>query len=172
MKVSSVLQHAYIVAQESHCVSWKVGAIITKDGRIISTGYNGTPAGGHENCDDHAKAAGWLDPETGKLKAMYRQAHNEWSSCNEIHAELNAILYAAKSGQSIDGAEMYVTVSPCRECAKAIAQSGIKKVFYNELYDRNTPGWDEILVKSGIKVIHNKVPLNLLKKEFTVSNQN
>lgn len=172
MKDTSVLQHAYIVAQESHCVSWKVGAIISKDGRIISTGYNGTPAGcSHANCDDHAKKSGWLD-SYGKLRGMYRQAHNEWSKANEIHAELNAILYAAKTGQSIDGAEMHVTVSPCPDCAKAIAQSGIKRVVYNELYDRNPSGWDDILIKSGVEVVKNEQPLNIIKKIYTTSNQN
>ena len=172
MKDTSVLQHAYIVAQESHCVSWKVGAVITKDGRIIATGYNGTPAGkNHENCDAKAKASGWLD-SNGKLKAMYRQAHSEWSRHNEIHAELNAILYAAKTGQSIDGAEMHVTVSPCPDCAKAIAQSGLKRVVYNELYDRNPPSWDEILIKAGVEVVHNEQPLLIIKKMYTTSNQN
>ncbi|UYD57600.1 deoxycytidylate deaminase [Aeromonas phage B614] len=171
-KDANMLQHAYIVAQNSHCVSWKVGAIITKAGRIISTGYNGTPAGcSHVNCDDHAKKSGWLDSH-GNLRGMYRQAHSEWSKANEIHAELNAILYAAKTGQSIDGAEMHVTVSPCPDCAKAIAQSGIKRVVYNELYDRNGEGWDDILIKSGIEVVKNSEPLNIIKKIYTTSNQN
>lgn len=166
------MQHAYIVANESHCVSWKVGAVITKDGRIVSTGYNGTPAGKqHTNCDDHASSQGWLD-HRDNLKPSCRQAHNEWSRRNEIHAELNAILYAAKTGQSIDGAEMFVTVSPCADCAKAIAQSGIKRVVYNELYDKNPEGWDDILIKSGVEVVQNTQPLTLLKKIHTTSNQN
>ncbi|QBX32631.1 dCMP deaminase [Aeromonas phage Asfd_1] len=172
VKDANMLQHAYIVAQNSHCVSWKVGAIITKAGRIISTGYNGTPAGcNHINCDQHAKVSGWLDSH-GNLRAMYRQAHSEWSKANEIHAELNAILYAAKTGQSIDGAEMHVTVTPCPDCAKAIAQSGIKRLVYHEKYDKLTEGWDEILIKSGVEVVHNQQPLTLLKKAYTTSNQN
>lgn len=161
MKSSTFMQIAYLVSQESKCVSWKVGAVIAKNGRIISTGYNGTPAGG-KNCCDHAEEMRWIGCTkqftpvfkiTGTyLKHEYRQAHSEWSSQNEIHAELNSILYAARNGLAIEGATMYVTLSPCIDCAKAIAQSGIKQLVYSELYDRNKPGWDKILVDAGIEV--------------------
>lgn len=176
MKASTVLQIAYLVSQESKCCSWKVGAVIEKNGRIISTGYNGSPSGG-VNCCDHAAEQGWIGEipykstglrqdgfqvkKVGLLKE-HRAAHSAWSKVNEIHAELNAILFAARNGSSIDGATMYVTLSPCPDCAKAIAQSGIKKLVYCETYDKNEPGWDDILRSAGIKVFN--VPKRNLDK--------
>lgn len=145
------MQLAYIVAQESKCVSWKVGAIIVKDERIITTGYNGTPAG-QLNCCDVAYDNNWTDRSNGNLKECCSHDHTEWSQKNEIHAELNAILYAAKRGISIEGATMYVTVSPCADCAKAIAQSGIKTLVYCVEYPRNSDDWANILTRSKIEV--------------------
>lgn len=171
MKASTYLQIAYLISQESKCCSWKVGAVIEKDGRIISTGYNGSPAGG-TNCCDHAESQGWLkeDPKqvgfindlghrrlgwNGKfvLAKEHRPAHSEWSSKNEIHAELNAILFAARKGSSIEGATLYCTASPCPDCTKAISQSGIKKVVYAERYDRSPDNWADILLEAGIEVV-------------------
>lgn len=169
MKASTVLQIAYLVSQESKCCSWKVGAVIEKNGRIISTGYNGSPAGG-VNCCDHAAEQNWTkivtDPARMTHKIIlakeHREAHSAWSKVNEIHAELNAILFAARNGSSIEGATMYVTLSPCPDCAKAIAQSGIKKLVYCETYDKNIPGWDDILKSAGIEVFN--VPKRNLDK--------
>lgn len=160
MKASTYLQIAYLIAQESKCCSWKVGAVIEKDGRIISTGYNGSPAGG-TNCCDHASEQGWTKfaPQPRTLGVMtvltkeHRPAHSEWSAKNEIHAELNAILFAARKGSSIEGATLYCTASPCPDCTKAISQSGIKKVVYAELYDRSPTNWADILTQAGIEVI-------------------
>ncbi|QQK88222.1 dCMP deaminase [Providencia phage PSTRCR_127] len=171
MKASTYLQIAYLVSQESKCVSWKVGAVIEKNGRIIATGYNGSPAGG-TNCCDHAEEKGWtkfvqhktLQPG-GKtlLLKEHREEHSAWAAKHEIHAELNAIIFAARNGISIEGGTMYVTLSPCPDCAKSIAQSGIKTLVYAETYDRNKPGWDQILVDSGIQVIkYEKSKLKLL----------
>lgn len=269
MKVTTFLQTAYLIAQESKCVSWSVGALIEKNGRIISTGYNGSPAGGL-NCCDHAREQGWMNhhyhkskkylvknserinqyyesdeiPEQGLyteipenaslaklvkaddplgshivfyknekgityiwsneyrftkqlssdnpsygwystgewfsninnsdrskglivwssknldtqyrpiivLDPVHRADHSKWSAVNEIHAELNAILYAARNGLSIDGATMYVTLSPCADCCKAIAQSGIKKLVYCETYDKAPANWSDILRNAGIEV--------------------
>lgn len=161
MKASTYLQIAYLISQESKCCSWKVGAVIEKDGRIISTGYNGSPAGG-TNCCDHAESQGWLKMkprEAWKTKAPmvlakeHRPAHSEWSAKNEIHAELNAILFAARKGSSIEGATLYCTASPCPDCTKAISQSGIKKVVYAERYDRSPDNWADILLEAGIEVV-------------------
>lgn len=161
MKASTYLQIAYLISQESKCCSWKVGAVIEKDGRIISTGYNGSPAGG-VNCCDHAREQGWTKfvPQTRApyghdlvLTKEHRPAHSEWSAKNEIHAELNAILFAARKGSSIEGATLYCTASPCPDCTKAISQSGIKKVVYAERYDRSPDDWAEILTQAGIEVI-------------------
>ena len=171
MKANTFMQIAYLVSQESKCVSWKVGAVIEKGGRIVSTGYNGSPAGG-VNCCDHAEEQGWLVPKYNKewphnnhiaLASEHRDEHSKWSAKHEIHAELNAILYAAKNGTSIEGATMYITLSPCPDCAKAITQSGIKQVVYGENYDRNEPGWEQILTEAGIKVFQiQKNKLNTL----------
>ncbi|AHY25197.1 dCMP deaminase [Pectobacterium bacteriophage PM2] len=161
MKAGTYLQIAYLISQESKCCSWKVGAVIEKDGRIISTGYNGSPAGG-TNCCDHAEEKGWLKSvkitgpnNTGYsvLAKEHRPAHSEWSAKNEIHAELNSILFAARKGVSIEGATLYTTASPCPECTKAISQSGIKKVVYAEFYDRSPKDWADILTQAGIEVI-------------------
>ncbi|UPW37933.1 valyl-tRNA synthetase modifier [Escherichia phage vB_EcoM_ESCO10] len=173
MRASTYLQIAYLISQESKCCSWKVGAVIEKNGRIISTGYNGSPSGG-VNCCDHAVEQDWTrvvyDTARMSHKSIllkeHRMAHAAWSSKNEIHAELNAILFAARTGSSIDGATMYVTLSPCADCAKSIAQSGIKTLVYAELYDRNPEGWDDILRESGIEVIqYNRTGLRSLNWE-------
>lgn len=107
----------------SKCVSKQVGAVIVKDGRILSTGYNGTPAG-YTNCSEH-----W-DGE-------YTSEHHEWSKTYEIHAEMNAIIWAARQGISIEGATIYVTLEPCADCSKNIIASGIKRIVYEKAYEHN-----------------------------------
>lgn len=171
MKASTYMQIAFLVAQESKCCSWKVGSVIEKGGRIISTGYNGSPAGSI-NCCDHAEDNGWIGSvpfEDGfksnkiGLLSEYREAHSAWSKTNEIHAELNAILYAARNGLSIEGATMYVTASPCPDCAKAISQSGIKKLVFCTMYDKNPDNWHKIMSDVGVDVhqINKRDLLNL-----------
>ena len=104
------------LALRSHCVKAKVGAVLTKDTRIISLGYNGPPAGTH-NCDEQ-----W--PETGCPR-------DSKGSCSlALHAEQNAILYAHRNNVSLDNAVLYVTLSPCIACARVIYSVGIKKVLY------------------------------------------
>ncbi len=108
------------LAKRSHCVKAQVGAVLTKDTRIISIGYNGPPAGTH-NCDEE-----W--PETGC-------ARDSRGSCSlALHAEENAILYAVKNGASLEGATLYITLSPCLPCARIIYSSGIRKVLYRNSY--------------------------------------
>lgn len=111
------------LASASKCVSKQVGAVIVKDGRILSTGYNGTPAG-YKNCRDH-----W-DNE-------YTSEHHEWSKTYEIHAEMNAIIWAARKGISIEGATIYVTLEPCSECSKNLIASGISRIVYAKSYEHN-----------------------------------
>ncbi len=103
---------AKIWAENSYCIRRQVGALLVKDKMIISDGYNGTPAGFENICED----------EDGKTKPYV------------LHAEANAISKIAKSGNSSNGATLYVTTSPCIECAKLIIQAGIKKVVYAEPY--------------------------------------
>lgn len=115
------LKIAEEIASASKCVSKQVGAVIVKDGRILSTGYNGTPAG-YTNCSEHWDGA-------------YTKEHHEWSKTYEIHAEMNAIIWAARKGISIEGATIYVTLEPCSECSKNVIASGIKRIVYDKAYE-------------------------------------
>lgn len=111
---------AQSLSQKSHCVKLKVGAVITKDTRIVSLGYNGPPAGTH-NCDEE-----W--PEHGCQRSQK-------GGCSlALHAEENAILYAAKNRILLEGGTLYATLSPCLPCARMIYTSGIKKVIYLNSY--------------------------------------
>lgn len=158
------MQTAFLHASASHCCSWKVGAVIVKDGRPVATGRNGT-ATGKVNCDELAKAKGWLLAD-GKLDPSKRAAHSAWSAENEIHAEINAILFAARNGIAIEGADLYCTASPCPDCCKAISNSGIARVFYCIPYDRGSDTWKRRLTGAGIEVHHiPKEGLTLLKLE-------
>ena len=125
---SRYLEMAAIWAKNSYCKRRQVGALIVKDRMIISDGYNGTPAGFENICED----------ENGVTKPYV------------LHAEANAITKVAKSGNSSAGATLYVTASPCLECSKLIIQSGIKRVVYRDEY-RLTDGID-LLRKAGIEV--------------------
>lgn len=156
MRSTTFMQIAFLIAQESKCCSWRVGAVIEKNDRIIATGYNGTPSG-QPNCCDIAHDKGWTEegsngrPVFKSIKA--RADHSAWSNSNEIHAELNSILFAARSGIiSLEGSTMYVTLAPCAQCAKAITQSGIRTVVYCEEYDQNSTTWSNILRDAGIQV--------------------
>ena len=111
----------------------KVGCIIVKDGAIISDGYNGTPSGFNNDCE-------FEDPFNKKLV----------TKPEVLHAESNAITKLAKSTQSSNGATVYITISPCVECAKLIVQSGIKRVVFKKIY-KNDEGI-KILNRAGIKV--------------------
>ena len=125
----SYLQMATVWAKNSYCARRQVGAILVKDKMIISDGYNGTPAGFENVCED----------ENGVTKPYV------------LHAEANAITKVAKSGNSSDGSTLYVTASPCIECAKLIIQAGIKRVVYHDEY-RITDGLD-LLRRAGIEVV-------------------
>ena len=112
----------------SYCKRKQVGAIIVRDRMIISDGYNGTPSGFENCCEDGEGLTQWY----------------------VLHAEANAILKVARSTQSCENATLYITLSPCKECSKLIHQSGIKRVVYKNGY-RDTSGID-FLVKAGIEV--------------------
>lgn len=126
------MELAQNLALKSHCVKIKVGAVLTQDTRIVSLGYNGPPAGTH-NCDEE-----WAD--TGCPR-------DSKGGCSlAIHAEQNAILYAAKSKVTLEGATLYVTLSPCLACARIIFTSGIKKVLYLNSY----AGFKGIAAEEGV----------------------
>ncbi|MBP7167554.1 MAG: dCMP deaminase family protein [Bacteroidia bacterium] len=132
------------LAKKSHCVKAKVGAVISKDTRIISLGYNGPPAGTH-NCDEE-----W--PETGCPR-------DRKGGCSlALHAEANAILYAAKNQITLEHATLYVTLAPCLPCARIIYTTGIRKVIYKNSYAAYK-GIDieegvEFLKRFGVEVVH------------------
>ncbi|BBE31971.1 dCMP deaminase [Tepiditoga spiralis] len=134
------------LAKGSHCTRVKVGAMIVKDGRIISTGINGTPKG-YKNCDDVFNSV-----KIKELGDKYYEKHHDFSEKYEIHAEQNALLFLARNGGAgIEGSTIYVTHSPCIHCAKMIANSGIKRVIFYNLYDRNQDGI-EFLKELGLEV--------------------
>ena len=114
----------------SYCKRKKVGAIIVRDRMIISDGYNGTPSGFENCCEDEEGITRW----------------------DVLHAEANAILKVARSTQSCEGATLYITLSPCKECSKLIHQSGIVRVVYQNGY-RDNAGL-EFLIKAGVEVEH------------------
>ena len=124
------IRMAGIWAENSYCTRRQVGALIVKNQRIISDGYNGTPSGFENICEDE----------------------NNVTKPYVLHAEANAITKIARSNNSSDGATLYVTASPCIECAKLIIQSGIKRVVYSEKY-RLEDGL-ELLQRAGIEVLY------------------
>ena len=113
----------------SHCVRKQVGAIIVKDRMIISDGYNGSPTGFDNYCEDE-------------------EGYTKWYV---LHAEANAILKVAASTQSCEGSTLYITLSPCKECSKLVHQSGIKRVVYKEGYKDDSG--IKFLEKAGIEVV-------------------
>ena len=113
----------------SHCIRKQVGAIIVKDRMIISDGYNGSPTGFENYCEDE-------------------EGYTKWYV---LHAEANAILKVAASTQSCEGSTLYITLSPCKECSKLVHQSGIKRVVYKEGYKDDSG--IKFLEKAGIEVI-------------------
>jgi len=124
------LEMASIWSKNSYCQRRQVGALIVKDKMIISDGFNGTPAGFENDCED----------ENFRTKAYV------------LHAEANAITKVAKSGNSSEGATLYVTTSPCIECSKLIIQAGIVRVVYLNEY-HNTEGLD-LLLRAGVTVLN------------------
>jgi len=124
------LRMARIWAENSYCQRRQVGALVVKDKMIISDGYNGTPSGFENVCEDD----------------------NNVTKPYVLHAEANAITKLARSNNNSDGATIYITASPCIECAKLIIQSGIKRVVYGEKY-RLTDGID-LLKRAGIEVVY------------------
>jgi dCMP deaminase len=130
------MKTAEIFAELSHARRLHVGAIIVKDDRIISIGYNGMPAGWDNNCEDAVQHSD--DTVTLKTKPEV------------LHAESNAIAKLARSNESGEGADIFITHSPCLECAKLIYQSGIRRVFFGEEY-RDNIGL-QFLKQSGVEI--------------------
>ncbi len=123
------LRMAQIWSENSYCVRRKVGALIVRDNMIISDGFNGTPSGFPNVCEENNVTFPYV-----------------------LHAEANAITKVARSNNSSEGATLYVTASPCMECSKLIIQAGIKRVVFSDLY-RIQDGLD-LLRRAGIEVVH------------------
>lgn len=117
-------------AELSHCERKKVGALIVRDGRIISDGYNGTPAGFDNCCENNLGETHWY----------------------VLHAEANAILKVARSTNDCQNATLYLTLSPCRDCSKLVLQAGITRVVYMNEY-KDTAGID-FLKSAGVETVH------------------
>jgi dCMP deaminase len=158
-------------SQLSHAIRLKVGAIIVKDDRIISIGYNGMPSGWDNNCEDKEymdqTAGGWLSPE--EIEEQWPWSEQQLPKTEDLpwlryklktkpevlHAETNAIAKLAKSTQSGLGATLFITHAPCLECAKLIYQSGINNILYRNSY-RSDDGIN-FLTKSGVNVTRHPV---------------
>jgi len=128
LKDKNFMNIAYEVATASKCVSRHTWAVIVKDNRILSTGYNWTPAW-YVNCNDYWK---W----------EYTKEHHDWSYKYEIHAEMNAIVWAARQGIKIEWATLYSTYEPCFDCSRAAIAAWIKKIVFKEKYKHHD--WTEL----------------------------
>ena len=157
------LRIAEIISEHSTCVRKKVGAILVKEGRILSLGYNGVPSGA-----EHCNEMDWKLPEEGNWKEVndcimrdFLTEHNRFSQINEIHAEQNCLGYCSRNGISTEGAAMFSTLSPCTFCAKLLLASVIKEIYFDELYDREQEGLG-FLINNKIKLFK----FNAKKFEF------
>ena len=140
--IDAYMTTAETCAELSHARRLHVGAIVVKDDRIISIGYNGMPAGWDNNCEDEIGHVLDVDENVVEIRLKTKP--------EVLHAETNAIAKLAKSNESGLGATMFITHAPCLDCAKLIYQSGIRSIFYRDNY-RSTDGV-EFLKKSGIEV--------------------
>ena len=142
--IDAHMKVAQIYASLSTAIRLKVGAIVVKDNRVLSIGYNGMPSGWDNNCEE---VIGQVLDDNGRIVETRLKTKPE-----VIHAEANAIAKLAKSTDSGDGADMFLTHAPCIDCAKQIFTSGIKKVYFGEHY-RNEDGLT-FLEKCGIEIVH------------------
>ena len=136
------LNIAWEIGQQSNCLKHRVGTIIVRNDRLISSGYNGTPPG-FINCSE--RYANGLDGDN----------HREWSAKFEIHSEMNAIIFAGKENINVEGSVLYCTLQPCHNCLKHIIAAGIKTVIYKKDHESNNYDKDtEHLIKEcGIRVL-------------------
>lgn len=145
---NTFLNIAHEISKLSKCVSHQVGAVIVRDGRILSTGYNGTPPGFVNCCDLFKKPHVYGPPQ----EWADREAHHAWSNRHEAHAEINAICWAAKNGIAVDNSTLYCTLEPCDQCVKYLIMVGIKRVVYAKKYDKVSA--DENDLRKIIDCVH------------------
>ena len=133
-----------LIEKHSTCHSLKVGSLITKGGHPVTSGYNGVPSN-FPHCSDLFGPGGELEGTN----------HHDWSKWRELHAEENAIVFAARQGISIDGGTLYSTVCPCLKCSSIIAAAGIVRVVFAKYYARDAKHEGEALMRqAGIEVVH------------------
>lgn len=132
----------------SKCAKHKVGALIVKDGRIVSNGVNGTPSGFTNCCDKFHDSDLHIEPK--------RTEHREWAEIYEIHAEMNAILFAGKKGVRLENATLYCNLEPCFNCLKHAITVGIKTIYYSKKHKSNIESEEalNLINKLNIKIIH------------------
>lgn len=161
------MQSAFNYAELSHCERKKVGCVVVKDNRIISIGYNGTPPGWENCCEERqymdADAGGWLEPDQVEERwPLVDEDGNRYKLATKpsvIHAELNAMAKLARSNESGENASVFITCSPCIDCAVLLAAIGVKEVYYAEDYkaarstDKCRTGLEH-LAECGIPTFH------------------
>lgn len=157
-----MIKTAQIWADMSYCKRAKVGAVLSQENRIISIGYNGSPTGMDNECEDTIYKCSYCNSIVKKIekdifycdvcqKYIFDPIKEVKTNHNKvIHAEANTILFCAKNGIKTNGATLYVTLSPCPECAKMILQAGIKRVVYLEKYRKNDGL--KLLKENGVEV--------------------
>jgi dCMP deaminase len=159
------LQIAKLMSEHSTCSRVQVGAVLTKDRRIISCGYNGVPSGQKE-CKDYFRAvfdhrylnklaANMRDEsfDAWRTTPAFSDLHREFSINNELHAEQNAIGYAARNGIATEGSTIYLTISPCKQCAKLLIAAGVEKVVYAERYNRSEDDGLGLLIENNVACV-------------------
>ncbi len=136
------LRMARELAEFSKCVSLHVACLLVRDGRILATGVNGTPSG-WLNCSDRFPEGRTSD-------------HTDWSNAHEIHAELNAVIWAARTGISTEAATAYVTHSPCVQCTKNLIAAGVKRIVYAESYygTDDQQALNQFIRENGLDIKH------------------
>lgn len=134
------------LSQRSTCIRIQTATIIVHNNVIVSIGYNGVVSG-KQHCNEKWKHHPLLNTDD------FRSLHHNWSTLNEIHAEMNAIVFAGKNGVSTSGTTLYTLYSPCIQCAKLIVASGISRVVFGVEYDRSTEGL-KFLAENGIRCEH------------------
>ena len=148
--LNTVRELLTVYERRSTCKRLQVAAVLTKDGRVIASGWNGVPHG-LCHCEDHFAG---VDEET-----MLRE-HGDFSTNNEIHAECNCLSFAARHGIATDGTDLACTYSPCLPCAKQIIASGVAHVYYKIEYDRDAGAGLQLLHKAGVSTTKLTRPSN------------
>ena len=137
------MEMAEIIAKQSYAKRLQVGSVAVKDNRIISIGYNGTPPGMDNNCEEYYEDVEYKDGNISKVKKQRTKKE-------VIHAEMNLIYKLARDGESGKGADLFITHSPCFECSKAILSVGFRSVYYRDEY-RDQDG-SELLKTNGVYI--------------------